>query len=344
MTRGFDKERLVLSGDIDPVTALSVEDYLQRWSGNDRTRAEASRTILAILEGAKRLAARLACGELPGDPGRMAGQNADGDTQKAIDVGAHHLFVDLLIEAGAASILSEEADEPIQGNREGKMAVAIDPLDGSGNVGIGAPLGTIFSLLPATEGGDAFLTAGRNQIAAGYVSYGHTIDLGLSVGNGVILATFFPEHGRFLIVRDTVSLGMRTTDLAFNASVYRHLAPGMRSYVDDCLAGTDGPRGRNFNMRWLGAAVGELHRILRRNGLFFYVGDSRQGYAEGRLRLIYEANPIAFLCLHANGSASDGAQAILDKVPAAYHERTPLIYGSSEEVETLVTYLQKDRL
>jgi fructose-1,6-bisphosphatase I len=110
------------------------------------------------------------------------------------------------------------------------------------------------------------------------------------------------------------------------------------------FAGADGPRGRNFNMRWLGAAVGELHRILHRNGLFFYVGDSRSGYAEGRLRLIYEANPIAFLCMQANGKASDGTQAILDKVPAAYHERTPLVYGASEDVEILESYLQKDRL
>lgn len=299
--------------------------------------------ILAILEGARRLATRLSQGSLPGDPGQPSGSNADGDTQKRIDVGAHLLFVDLLLKAGVGSVLSEEAELPIAGRPGGKVVVAIDPLDGSGNVGIGAPLGTIFSILPAATvvAGDHFLRPGRDQIAAGYISYGHTVDLGFSVGDGVVLATLCPDSRQFHIVKRSVSLDAETTDLAFNASVHRHLTPEMRNYVDDCFAGRDGSRGKNFNMRWLGALVGELHRILMRNGLFFYVSDQRPGYEQGRLRLIYEANPVAFLCEQAGARASDGRDAILDKKASAYHERTPLVFGASAEVQTVSRYLNR---
>ncbi len=335
-------EPLALDGDAARVDAPVVDLYLDGWAGDDAQRLATVRAVKAVLAGARRLAARIALGSLPGDPARLVGVNSDQDQQKNIDVGAHDLFAGLLRDAGVASILSEESDAPVAGDPAGLIAVAIDPLDGSGNVGLGAPLGTIFSIMPAGEG-DPFLQPGARQIAAGYVSYGNSVDLGFSVGEGVLFATLDPRSGLFHITRRNVTLPERTGDLAFNASVHRHLSPGMQAYVDDAFLGKDGPRRRNFNMRWLGAAVGDLHRILQRGGLFFYVDDGRPGYEKGRLRLVYEANPIAFLCRQAGGKATDGRQAILDIVPQAHHERCGLVFGVAEEVDVLGLYYARGR-
>ncbi|MBV2143041.1 class 1 fructose-bisphosphatase [Falsochrobactrum sp. TDYN1] len=332
---------LVLAGDCDRIEADNVEDYLDLWTGQDVARLATANAIRAILAGAVRLAGRIALGSLPGDPGKLVGINSDQDQQKSIDVGSHDLFVELLIAAGAASILSEEADKPVSGRKDGIVAVAIDPLDGSGNVGLGAPLGTIFSIVPA-DTDEPFLQPGSRQIAAGYVSYGNSVDLGFSVGEGVVLATLDPVSGTFLITRRNLTLPERASELAFNASVYRYLPDGMKAYVDDAFNGKDGPRGRNFNMRWLGAAVGDLHRILQRGGLFFYVNDSRPGYENGRLRLVYEANPIAFLCQQAGGKATDGRMPVLDIVPQSYHERSGLVFGVAEEVDVLGKYFTRN--
>ncbi|EEQ93048.1 class 1 fructose-bisphosphatase [Brucella intermedia] len=340
MTMAGNFSPLVLVGDSERVEAEAVGAYLDNWAGKDGLRLATADAIKAILAGATRLAGRIARGSLPGDPGKLVGVNSDQDQQKCIDVGSHDLFVELLIAAGAASILSEEADLPVAGKADGLIAVAIDPLDGSGNVGLGAPLGTIFSIFPA-DVEEPFLQPGNRQLAAGYVSYGNSVDLGFSVGEGVIFATFDPVSGIFHITRRNVTLPERTSDLAFNASVYRHLSAGMKAYVDDAYNGKDGPRGRNFNMRWLGAAVGDMHRILQRGGLFFYVNDSRPGYEKGRLRLVYEANPIAFLAREAGGKATDGSRSILDIVPQTYHERSALVFGVAEEVDILGEYFAK---
>ncbi|KXF75776.1 fructose 1,6-bisphosphatase [Paramesorhizobium deserti] len=336
-----DLSKLELEGDDNAFKHRPVQSYLTDWAAGDRGRQSVARLLEAILCGAAILSRRIAAGRLPGDPGRLAGSNADGDRQKSIDVGSHQLFVDLLIAAGAAQVLSEEAEEPIMGHAGGTHAVAIDPLDGSGNVGLGAPLGTLFSILPYQAGTDPFLQPGREQVAAGYVSYGNSVDLGFSVGKGLVSATMDARSGRFLILAEEMALSRETGDLAFNASVYRHLRPGMKAYVDDCLQGKSGPRGRDFNMRWLGAAVGELHRILLKGGLFFYVDDLRPGYEQGRLRHVYEANPIAFLCASAGGKASDGCQPILEKQPQTYHGRTSLIFGSADEVDTVCGYIAR---
>lgn len=333
---------LFLAGDADHIEAQAIGDYLDIWAQQDGLRLATSSAIKAILVGAGRLAGRIARGSLPGDPGKLVGVNSDQDQQKSIDVGSHNLFVELLIAAGAASILSEEADLPVPGKADGLVAVAIDPLDGSGNVGLGAPLGTIFSIFPA-DTAEPFLQPGNRQLAAGYVSFGNSIDLAFSVGEGVIFATLDPVSGIFQITRKDVKLPERTSDLAFNASVYRHLSAGMKAYVDDAFEGKDGARGRNFNMRWLGAAVGDMHRIMQRGGLFFYVDDARPGYEKGRLRLVYEANPIAFLSKQAGGKATNGSMPILDIVPQTYHERSPLVFGVAEEVDVLGEYYARER-
>jgi fructose-1,6-bisphosphatase I len=315
----------------------TVDAHVARWAGDDPTRRAVAAAIGAMIDSSLLLAVRLARGDLPGDPARHVGENFGGDRQKALDVGAHDLFAERLREAGVAMLISEEAPEPIMLDPRGLVAVALDPIDGSGNIGIGAPLGTIFSVVPA---GPATGATGRSQLAAGYISFGHSIDLGLTLGDGVLLATLDPVDGRFLVHTTRARLPRQTSDLAFNASNHRFWQPSVRAYVEDCYAGKDGPRGREFNTRWFGAAVGELHRIMRRGGLFFYVADAREGYRDGRLRLVYEAWPIAFLMEQMGGAATDGRIAILDITSYSIHQHTPLVFGSAAEVETFGQYLE----
>ncbi|MBB4571014.1 class 1 fructose-bisphosphatase [Rhizobium leucaenae] len=332
---------VTLANDQAQVLYGSVDAYLSTWVGEDTARQGVAALINGVLDAACLLSERIAAGSLEGDPARLVGSNSDGDAQKAIDVSSHELFIEILERAGAAQVLSEEADAPLLFKGQ-SFAVAIDPIDGSGNVGLGTPVGTIFSILPLSEAEDPFLLPGKRQVAAGYVSFGNTVDLGFSVGEGVLLATMHPQTGEFLIVRRQVQIPRDTSELAYNASNHRHLQPGLSLYLQDCLAGKDGARGRDFNMRWLGSAVGELHRILLRGGVFFYAADKRPGYQSGRLRLVYEANPIAFLMEQAGGLATDGISAILDKVPASHHCRTPLVFGSATEVELIASYLDSN--
>ncbi|ENN83665.1 MULTISPECIES: class 1 fructose-bisphosphatase [Rhizobium] len=319
----------------------SVDEYLSTWAAEDLSRQGVAALIHGVLDGACLLSARIAAGSLEGDLAHLVGSNTDGDAQKAIDIASHELFVEILARAGAARVLSEEADAPVMLNGQ-HFAVAIDPIDGSGNVGLGTPVGTIFSIMPFCEAEDPFLTPGKRQAAAGYVSFGNTVDLGFSVGEGVLLATMHPQTGEFLIVKRQVQIPRDTSELAYNASNHRHLHPAMSLYLQDCLTGKEGTRGRDFNMRWLGSAVGELHRILIRGGVFFYAGDKRPGFENGRLRLVYEANPIAFLMEQAGGRATDGTTAILDKIPTSHHCRTPLVFGSATEVDVIASYLNSN--
>lgn len=326
------------SGKNGSIPSRSIDCYLAEWAGGDDSRRQLVALIHGVLDGACVLAGRIATGSIEGDPARLVGSNTDGDAQKAIDVSSHELFVELLQRAGAAQVLSEEADEPSVFKSSG-LAVSIDPIDGSGNVGLGAPVGTIFSVIPFAEGENPFLTAGTSQVAAGYVLFGNTVELGISVGAGVVLATMHPQTGEFLIVREKVRIPEETSELAYNASLQRHMQPGLARYVVECLEGRDGVRARDFNMRWLGSAVGDLHRILLRGGLFFYAADRRVGYENGRLRLQYEANPIAFLMEQAGGKATDGVSPILEKRPDVNHCRTPRVFGSAAEVDLIARYL-----
>lgn len=314
-----------------------VAYYLEKWAVDDTERMAVSALINAVLEAASRLSKRIARGAIPGDLSAQLGVNTDGDNQKALDLASHDLFVQLLSDAGATSILSEEAELPVKNSRGNGFAVAIDPLDGSGNVGLGAPLGTFFSIIPETPGTDPFAKLGKEIVAAGYVSYGNSLDLGFSVGEGLVLATFDPFVGSFLVLNEHVGIKADTSDLAFNASVRNHTDQGIAAYLADTLSGQ--PHGKSYNMRWLGAAVGELHRIIHRGGVFLYVGDERPGYENGRLRHLYEANPIAFLMQQAGGAATDGSVAILEKPIASHHARTPLVFGSVNEVNTISNYV-----
>lgn len=318
------------------ITALSLKAMLTDLAGLDPEKQALSELILCLAEACVPLAKRLARGNLPGDPKAVVGTNETGDKQKALDMAAHHHLLDALRGQSVAQVLSEEADEVIALNPDGRFDVAMDPIDGSGSIGIGAPLGALFAVFPA---GNSFLRSGRNIIAAAYVSFGHSVDLGFSLGDGVFIATFDPESGAFFVDESNVILPERTSTVAFNASNVRLWSAGLQAYAEDLLHGSEGPRGRDFNMRWLAAAVGELHRILRQGGMFLYPADNRAGYQEGFLRLAYEASPIAFLIEQAGGQATDGHTAILDLCPTNPHDRVPLVFGCSDEVDALRRYL-----
>jgi len=294
--------------------------------------------VLAIARAVPALAGRLAEGRIYGDPTAIVGVNDSGDPQKALDMGAHDHMVAALRAAGVRQVLSEEAESVIPLNPGGLWDVAIDPIDGSGSLGIGAPLGLLFSVMPAAAEG--FLRTGRAVVAAGYASFGHSCDFGFSLaGTGVHIATLDQPQGRFRLTHENLRLPEMAKTVAFNASNERHWAPGLQAWAGDVRAGKDGPRARDFNMRWLAAAVGELHRILLQGGCFLYPADRRTGYQNGRLRTLYEAVPIAFLIEQAGGLATDGLTPILDRQPRALHENTPLIFGARDEVATIAAYL-----
>ncbi|GGG83231.1 fructose-1,6-bisphosphatase class 1 [Salipiger pallidus] len=296
------------------------------------------RIINALAHAMPAIAARLAAGKLMGDPAALVGNNESGDAQKALDVGAHDHVTAELRGCGVRFMLSEEAEEVEVLDPNGSFDIAIDPIDGSGSIGIGAPLGMLFVIYPT--GPKDLARPGSEAAASGYASFGHSLDFGYVIkGAGVNLFTFDGQD--FRITNRDVKIKPTTSTIAYNASNERHWAPGLKQWAADLRAGSDGPRGRDFNMRWLAAAVGELHRILLKGGAFLYPADSRPGYEGGRLRLAYEAVPMAMLIEAAGGKATDGINRILDLVPSTPHQNIALVFGASEEVETVARHLSE---
>jgi fructose-1,6-bisphosphatase I len=275
---------------------------------------------------------RLAMGRVAGDPARVIGRNSAGDGQKVLDVDAHHHFLGAIAGTSLAAILSEESTDILRGYADGRFALTMDPIDGSGSIGVGAPLGALFAIFPAAGGGAEFCLAGRHALAAAYVSFGHSTDIGLTMGDGLCLATLDPRDGQFYVTDENPVLPSKTNMIALNASNERYWPSGLQRYAGELRAGRDGPRRQDANMRWLAAAVGELHRTLLKGGVFLYPADSRPGYAEGRLRLLYEAVPIAMLIEAAGGAATDGRRRILDIIPTRPHQNVPLVFGARDEV------------
>ena len=289
--------------------------------------AQVASVIMALAGAASAIAAEIRMPATSLDEAAGA-VNADGDTQKKLDVIADDIVLDVLAGTGVASYLSEEREEAIPVNDGGTMIVACDPLDGSSNIGVNVSVGTIFSLLPAS-GGE--LQPGRSQLAAGFFVYGPQTTLLLTVGSGT--ASFrMEDDGGFRLLEERVSIPQTAREFAINASNSRHWPAPITRYVDGCLAGADGPRGKDFNMRWVASLVAEAWRIISRGGIFLYPSDARKGYESGRLRLVYEAAPVAMLVEQAGGRATDGAGAILDIVPQTLHQRVPLVFGAGEEV------------
>ena len=261
--------------------------------------------------------------------------NADGDDQKKLDVLADEMIASALANcAGVAAYLSEERDTAMGLDDGGDVIVASDPLDGSSNIDTNVSIGTIFSILPAAGG---HLQSGRNQLASGIFVYGPQTTLLVTFGDGVF-AFQLAEDREFYDMGWQVQIPPETSEFAINASNSRHWRAPVSRYIADCLAGVDGPRQRNFNMRWVGSLVADGWRIFRRGGIFLYPADARKGYDTGRLRLVYEANPMAMLVSQAGGRASDGQQDILAITPTSLHQRVPLVFGSANEVDEFMNY------
>ncbi len=318
---------------------VGLEAYLKNWAQDDSTRAAIAATIAALAVACKDIADVVVAGPLSGELSELQADKTGGDFQTALDVLANTRLIDALRSAPVAAVASEELDVPVALASGAPIIVALDPLDGSSNIDTNVSIGTIFSLLRSPPNGSAepaaFLRHGHEQLAAGYVLYGPQTSLGLTVGAGTDIFTLDRTRGSFVLTGPRVKIPPVSNEFAINASNYRHWAPPVRQWFDDCIAGAEGPRGRNFNMRWIASMVAEAHRILVRGGVYAYPGDAREGYRSGRLRLVYEANPIALLIEQAGGAASTGRESILDRLPRMLHERVPLIFGSREEVARL---------
>jgi fructose-1,6-bisphosphatase I / sedoheptulose-1,7-bisphosphatase len=311
--------------------------------------------ILDVALACKAIARAVALGELgeaSGDATPMGGAvNVQGEVQKKLDVLSNLVFLRRNEWSGhLAGLASEEMDDPYQipaSFPRGKYLLVFDPLDGSSNIDVNVSVGSIFSILRAPEdviasGRDVtevdFLQPGAAQVAAGYALYGPTTMFMLTVGNGVAGFTLDPNLGEFMLTHAKVQVPEDTREFAINASNSRFWEPPVKRYVDECLAGATGPRGKDFNMRWIASMVAEAHRILMRGGVFMYPRDTKDPSKPGRLRLLYEANPIGMLMEQAGGRASTGRQPMLGVEPSALHQRIGLVFGSKNEVERIERY------
>jgi fructose-1,6-bisphosphatase I/sedoheptulose-1,7-bisphosphatase len=308
--------------------------------------------ILDVALACKIIARAVAYGELGAGGGKKGGDvNVQGETQKALDVISNQVFMNTNQSGGyCAGLASEEMDAPYQIPPElprGKYLLVFDPLDGSSNIDVNVSVGSIFSVLRAPQdvidsGRDVteadFLQPGTSQVAAGYALYGPTTMLMLTVGNGVAGFTLDPGVGEFMLTHANVQIPADTHEFAINASNARFWESPVKRYVDECLAGKTGARGKDFNMRWIASMVAEAHRILMRGGVFMYPRDTKDPSKLGRLRLLYEANPIGFIMEQAGGRASTGRAAMLAVQPTELHQRIALIFGSRNEVERIERY------
>ena len=293
----------------------------------------------------KNIAERLRGGALSGLYGSAEQENVQGEIQKKLDVISNDLLKQaLLANRNVAGIASEEEEQAIAGNAEGQYLVTFDPLDGSSNIDVNVTVGTIFSVLALPENctqvtTDTFLQAGRKQIAAGYVLYGPSVILAITTGNGVAMYNLGAD-GDFYQTEDQIQVPETTEEFAINMSNQRFWQAPMQNYVNDLLLGEKGPLGKRFNMRWIASMVAEVHRILTRGGIFMYPYDSRDPSKAGKLRLMYEGNPMSFLIEQAGGASSNTQIPIMDVEPNHIHQRVPVILGSKEEVERVNRYHQ----
>jgi fructose-1,6-bisphosphatase I/sedoheptulose-1,7-bisphosphatase len=341
---------------LSPRTTPTLTQYLieerRRFPGAS---GDFNALILDVAMACKAIAKSVAYGALADMYGNHAADaggsiNVQGETQKKLDVVSNELFIRMNEWAGhLAGMASEEMDLPYaipERHPKGKYLLVFDPLDGSSNIDVNVSVGSIFSVLRApdalAEGGPLteadFLQPGTQQVAAGYALYGPTTMLVLSVGNGVAGFTLDPVMGEFMLTHPELRVPENTSEFAINASNSRFWEAPVKRYVDECLAGKTGPRGKDFNMRWIASMVAEAHRILMRGGVFMYPRDTKDPSKPGRLRLLYEANPVGFIMEQAGGRASTGRQAMLDVQPTSLHQRIGLVFGSKNEVERIERY------
>jgi fructose-1,6-bisphosphatase I len=326
---------------------ISLTRYLVEQQRADGTIPSQLRLLLEVVARAcKSISLSVNKGALGGVLGSAGSENVQGEVQKELDIIAN----DVLIEANEwGGHLAAMASEEMEGihvipNRypQGEFLLLFDPLDGSSNIDVNVSIGTIFSVLRKPEGEGVseqdFLQSGAKQVAAGYCVYGPQTTLVLTVGNGVAMFTLDREQGSFVLTQEHVKIPQDTKEFAINMSNMRHWDAPVRRYIDECLQGAQGVRGKDFNMRWIASMVADVHRILTRGGVFMYPWDKREPEKPGKLRLMYEANPMSWLVEQAGGAASNGKQRILDIQPSKLHERVSVILGSKNEVERAVSY------
>jgi fructose-1,6-bisphosphatase I len=290
-------------------------------------------------------------GALGGVLGSAGSENVQGEVQKKLDIIANEVLIEANEWGGHLAAMASEEMEGIYvvPNRypKGEYLLLFDPLDGSSNIDVNVSIGTIFSVLkkgnddpdiidPVSE--QDFLQAGSQQVAAGYCVYGPQTTLVLTVGDGVAMFTLDREQGSFVLTKEHLQIPADTQEFAVNMSNMRHWDTPVKRYVDECLAGKEGPRGKDFNMRWVASMVADVHRILTRGGVFLYPWDKREPEKAGKLRLMYEANPMAWLVEQAGGAATDGRQRILDIQPEKLHQRVAVALGSKNEVDRITSY------
>ena len=331
-----------------PPHTVSLTQYLvekQREKG--LIPAELRMLLEVIARTCKRIGIAVSKGALADSLGEAGSSNVQGESQKKLDVIANEALLEANEWGGnLAAMASEEMDHPYPiPNRypKGEFLLLYDPLDGSSNIDVNVSVGTIFSVLRLPEGvkdpGEThFLQPGTRQVAAGYAVYGPSTLLVLTVGDGVACFTLDREPGAWMLTADRMQIPESTREFAINASNARHWQPPVKRYIDELLAGKDGPRGVDFNMRWVASMVADVHRIMTRGGIFLYPRDNRDPSKPGKLRLLYEANPMSFLVEQAGGAATNGVQRIMDIVPSKLHERVAVILGSKEEVERVTEY------
>ncbi|MEN9314872.1 MAG: hypothetical protein RIS35_1265 [Pseudomonadota bacterium] len=329
---------------------ISLTQYLVEKQRDKGLIPSELRLLLEVVARAcKRISYAVGKGAIADIHGMVGSENVQGEAQQKLDVIANETLLEANLWGGhLASMASEEMEHPYPiPNRypKGEFLLLFDPLDGSSNIDVNVSIGTIFSVLRLPEGISAddercFLQPGHRQLAAGYAVYGPATLLVLTVGDGVACFTLDRETGSWWLTQDRMQVPADTKEFAINASNARHWQPPVRRYIDELLSGKEGPRGKDFNMRWVASMVADVHRIMTRGGVFMYPRDNREPDKPGKLRLMYEANPMSFLIEQAGGAATDGTQRILDIQPEKLHQRVAVFIGSKNEVERATAYHQ----
>ena len=318
----------------------TLSQFLQQQTGN--LTPELAQVIETIANTCKTIDQALQKGALAGILGSAEHENVQGETQKKLDVISNDYLIDALkVHPHVGGLASEELDEFTPAQDNGEFLVLFDPLDGSSNIDINMCVGTIFSILPAKNAktqAEDFMQAGTAQVAAGYVLYGPSSMMALTVGAGTVFFTFDPETQEFLLTSEHIQVAADTKEYAINSSNQRHWEAPVQRYIDELLAGKTGPREKDFNMRWVACMVGDIHRILCRSGIFMYPYDTKDPKKAGRLRLMYEANPMSMLIEQAGGASTTGRVRILEIQPTELHHRVPVIIGSKNEVALVTSY------
>ena len=319
---------------------LNLSQFLEQQTGN--LTPELAQVISTIAATCQTIDQALQKGALAGVLGSAQHENVQGEEQKKLDVISNDYLIDALkVHPQVGGLASEELDEFTPAQENGKYLVLFDPLDGSSNIDINMCVGTIFSILPAKNAvtqAEDFMQAGNQQVAAGYVLYGPSTMLALTVGAGTVFFTFDPETQQFLLTSENIQVAVDTKEYAINSSNQRHWENPVKRYIEELLAGKTGPREKDFNMRWVACMVGDIHRILCRSGIFMYPYDIKDPKKAGRLRLMYEANPMSMLIEQAGGASTTGRVRILDIEPTDLHQRVPVIIGSKNEVDLVTGY------